>query len=218
MCNLDKLRVSKKPFPLPESYDKIWLKVRKIVDRLHMRNHKNPDCRVKYGSDDMKEKFPSLNTPVAEQVFVWASLFKRIMCAMPKQRSLFSLSQNGNSAKQLRNELLQKEKGTRISIDPLSNMTTTQFVIATADSKVPVKRAYNFHCYKYKSNKGSFVIKAIAFKNINNRLVALSALSAAAFETFLKIGYVFRTDKMPRAGVWYIPNILCLYMDFSFHF
>ena len=47
MCNLDKLRVSKKPLPLPEPYDKIWLKVRKIVDRLHMRNHKNPDCRVK---------------------------------------------------------------------------------------------------------------------------------------------------------------------------
>ena len=89
MCNLDKLRVAKKPLPLPEPYDKIWLKVRKIVDRLHMRNHKNPECRVKYGSDDLKEKFPSLNTPVAEQVFVWASRFKRIMCAMPKRRSLF---------------------------------------------------------------------------------------------------------------------------------
>ena len=89
MCNLDKLRVAKKPLPLPEPYDKIWLKVRKIVDRLHMRNHKNPECRVKYGSDDLKEKFPSLNTPVAEQVFVWASRFKRIMCTMPKRRSLF---------------------------------------------------------------------------------------------------------------------------------
>ena len=131
---------------------------------------------------------------------------------------LVFLSQNGNSTKLLRNELLQREKGTRISIDPLSNMTTTQFAITTDNSKVPVKRAYNFPCYKYKRNKGSFVIKAIAFKNINNPLVALSALSAAAFETFLKIGYVFRTDKMPRAGIWYIPNTLCLYTDFSFHF
>ena len=155
MCNLDKLRVAKKPLPLPEPYDKIWLKVRKIVDRLHMRNHKNPECRVKYGSDDLKEKFPSLNTPVAEQVFVWASRFKRIMCAMPKRRSLFFLSQNGNSTKQLRNELLQREKGTRISIDPLSNMTTTQFVFTTDDSKVPVKRAYYSYCNKYKRNKGS---------------------------------------------------------------
>lgn len=89
MCNLDKLRVARKPLPLPEPYDKMWLKVRKIVDRLHMRNHKNPACRVKYGSDDLKEKCPGLNTPVAEQVFVWASRFKRIMCAMPKRRFLF---------------------------------------------------------------------------------------------------------------------------------
>ena len=49
MCNLDKLRVAKKPLPLPKPYDKIWLKVRKIVDRLQMRNHKNPECCLKYG-------------------------------------------------------------------------------------------------------------------------------------------------------------------------
>ena len=61
MCNLDKLRVAKKPLPLPKPYDKIWLKVRKIVDRLQMRNHKNPECCLKYGSDDLKEKLPSLN-------------------------------------------------------------------------------------------------------------------------------------------------------------
>ena len=61
MCNLDKLRVAKKPLPLPKPYDKIWLKVRKIVDRLQMRNHKNSECCLKYGSDDLKEKLPSLN-------------------------------------------------------------------------------------------------------------------------------------------------------------
>ena len=61
MCNLDKLLVAKKPLPLPKPYDKIWLKVRKIVDRLQIRNHKNPECCLKYGSDDLKEKLPSLN-------------------------------------------------------------------------------------------------------------------------------------------------------------
>ena len=64
-------------------------KVRKIVDRLHMKNHKNPECKVKYGSDDLKEKFPHLNTPVAEQTFIWSGRFKKIMCAMPKRRFLF---------------------------------------------------------------------------------------------------------------------------------
>lgn len=66
MCNLDKLRVAKKELPFPEPYDLMWLKVRKIVERLHMRNHKDPQCKIKYGSDDLKEKYPHLNTPVAE--------------------------------------------------------------------------------------------------------------------------------------------------------
>ncbi|XP_074632163.1 uncharacterized protein LOC141890549 [Acropora palmata] len=77
MCNLDKLRIARKPLPFPEPYNLMWLKVRKIVDRLHMKNHKNPECEVKYGSDDLKEKFPHLNTPVAEQTFIWSGRFKR---------------------------------------------------------------------------------------------------------------------------------------------
>ena len=89
MCNLDKLRVVKKQLPFPKPYDLMWLKVRKIVDRLHMRNHKDPQCKIKYGSDDLKEKYPHLNTPVAEQTFIWAGRFKKIMCAMPKRRFLF---------------------------------------------------------------------------------------------------------------------------------
>ena len=71
MCNLDKLRVAKKQLPFPEPYNLMWLKVRKIVDRLHMRNHKDPRCMIKYESDDFKEKYPHLNTPVAEQTFIW---------------------------------------------------------------------------------------------------------------------------------------------------
>ncbi|XP_074625879.1 uncharacterized protein LOC141884088 isoform X2 [Acropora palmata] len=89
MCNLDKLRVAKKQLPLPEPYNLMWLKVRKIVDRLHMRNHIDPRCKITYGSDDLKEKYPHLNTPVAEQTFIWAGRFKKIMCAMPKRRFLF---------------------------------------------------------------------------------------------------------------------------------
>ena len=54
-----------------------------------MRNHKDPQCKIKYGSDDLKEKYPHLNTPVAEQTFIWAGRFKKIMCAMPKRRFLF---------------------------------------------------------------------------------------------------------------------------------
>lgn len=54
-----------------------------------MKNHKGKDCKTKYSADSLKEKFPELNTPVAEQTFVWAARYKKIFCAMPKNRSLF---------------------------------------------------------------------------------------------------------------------------------
>lgn len=79
----------KKTLPLSSPYDQLWLKITKIIDRLHIKNHKGRYCKEKYGSDSLKEKFPELNTPVAEQTFVWAASFKKIFCAMPKIRSMF---------------------------------------------------------------------------------------------------------------------------------
>lgn len=89
MCNLDKLRASKLPLPFPEPYNMMWLKVTKVIDRLHLRNHKSPTCRKKYSCDPLKEKFKCLNTPVAEQVFSWSARYKKILCAMPKRHFLF---------------------------------------------------------------------------------------------------------------------------------
>lgn len=89
MCNLCRLKASQKPLPLPQPYNQMWLKISKIIDSLHIRNHKNPQCMEKYSPEPWKEKFPGLNTPVAEQTFTWSSRFKKIMCAMPKGRFLF---------------------------------------------------------------------------------------------------------------------------------
>lgn len=85
MSNMDKLRVTR------NHYLRLWFK-----DNLHMKNHKGPECKVKYGSDDLKERFPHLNTPVAEQTFVWSVTFKKITCVIPKWRLLFFIT--GRSA------------------------------------------------------------------------------------------------------------------------
>ena len=45
MCNLDKLRAVKKRLPFPELHNLMWLKVWKIVYRLHIKNNKNPDLK-----------------------------------------------------------------------------------------------------------------------------------------------------------------------------
>lgn len=89
MCNLDRLRATKKSLPLAPPFNNLWFKINKVIDRLHIRNHKRPECKTKYSCDDLKAKIPGLNTPVAEQTFIWASKFKKIMCAMPKRRQLF---------------------------------------------------------------------------------------------------------------------------------
>lgn len=128
---------------------------------------------------------------------------------------LVFLSQNGNSTKQLRNELLQREKGTRISINPLSNMTTTQFVFTTDDSKVPVKRAYYSYCNKYKRNKGS----VLSSKQLPLKIVPILSsfhTIASCIWNFSKIGYVFRTDKMPRAGIFQTFYVVLWIFLFTF--
>lgn len=47
MCHLDSLRISRKDLPLPAPFNKMWQKVGKVIDRLHLQNHKDPLCKVK---------------------------------------------------------------------------------------------------------------------------------------------------------------------------
>ena len=46
-------------------------------------------CRELYNPDALKDRFTHLNTPMAEQTFVWAARFKKILGAMPKSHFLF---------------------------------------------------------------------------------------------------------------------------------
>ena len=54
MCHLNNLRIAKEPLPL------VYL--RKVIDDLHMKNHKDDYCRKSYNLDDLKEQNPHLNT------------------------------------------------------------------------------------------------------------------------------------------------------------
>lgn len=56
----------------------MWLKIKKVIDRLHLKNHKNPDCAKNFSAEPLTEIYPNLNTMVAEQTFTWASRYKKI--------------------------------------------------------------------------------------------------------------------------------------------
>ena len=62
MCHLNNLRVARLPLPLPDDLKYIWLDVNKVIDDFHMKNHRDPSCKKKYSTDDLREAKPDLNT------------------------------------------------------------------------------------------------------------------------------------------------------------
>ena len=91
MCNVCRLIVAKNRLPLPAPMDEAWLKLRKIIDTFHLRNHSNPLCHTWYSPQQMKDENPCFNTQAGEQMFVWMGKFKNIVCAMGKTHHLFYL-------------------------------------------------------------------------------------------------------------------------------
>ena len=67
MCNSCRLRVAKKPLPLPPPMDHAWLSVQKIIDTFHLTNHTSDVCHTKYSPEEVKQRNPSFNTQVGEQ-------------------------------------------------------------------------------------------------------------------------------------------------------
>lgn len=91
MCHLDGLKAARNLLPWPSPWDKAWLSIRKVIDSLHIRNHKDKLCQQKYNPATLKEELPEGNTMAAEQTFVWLFRFKKILCAMPKVHHPFYL-------------------------------------------------------------------------------------------------------------------------------
>lgn len=64
---------------------------KKIIDNLHIRNHKDPSCQELYSPANLKKELPEGYTMAVEKTFGWLSRFKKIVCAMPKVHHLFYL-------------------------------------------------------------------------------------------------------------------------------
>ena len=84
-CNIDRLKLLKKPLPLSDPFPEVWQKVSKIigkskicniyerclssvyfVDRLHISNHTRAECSVLYNPN--REGLENVNTMICEQV------------------------------------------------------------------------------------------------------------------------------------------------------
>ena len=81
------LRISKLDLPVLEPFNEAWKLISKVIDRLHLRNHVDPKYKELCDAD---QKIPlAYNTMACEQTFVWASRFKKVMCAMPHVHQVF---------------------------------------------------------------------------------------------------------------------------------
>ena len=96
MCNVMKMRAAKKD--LPEQFGEfrdVWKYVNKMIDGLHISNHKSSTCQEQLGPHRLDEMYPDLkksrNSMAAEQVFSWAGRFKKILSVMPNKRHIFYL-------------------------------------------------------------------------------------------------------------------------------
>jgi hypothetical protein len=92
MCQLDGLNASKGDLPLPPPFHQIWQRIKKIIDRLHLRNHKREKCKLDYNPDKVLP--PGYNTMVAEQTFAWFSRFKKNANSMNQVHHLFFIHRN----------------------------------------------------------------------------------------------------------------------------
>ena len=91
MCHLDNLKVARKPLPLPGDWQHVWLDITKIIDSLHIGNHRDGRCREQYSPEQLKKEHPHMNTMCCEQTFAWLSRYKRILSSMPKTHHHFYL-------------------------------------------------------------------------------------------------------------------------------
>ncbi|XP_072022927.1 uncharacterized protein [Amphiura filiformis] len=95
MCNITRLRASKMPtLPLPGNFGKMWASINKIIDGLHISNHKNKSCHQNLHPRLFREKHKDLdktNSMAAEQTFSWLSRYNKQVCSLPKQQQVFVL-------------------------------------------------------------------------------------------------------------------------------
>ena len=78
MCHIDCLDL------LPAPFDEMWLKIKKVIDPLHLKNHIQPDCKVLFNPESVRTLYPTANFMQCEQTFAWLGRYKKILNSTPK--------------------------------------------------------------------------------------------------------------------------------------
>lgn len=91
MCHLDSLKAVEEELPLPAPFNTMWKRINKVIDRLHLQNHKDKKCKELYNPTSIPDEY---NTMIAEQTFAWFSRFKKNANSMTQTHHLFFIHRN----------------------------------------------------------------------------------------------------------------------------
>ena len=88
---MDRLKLLREALPLDGEFAHIWLHINKVIDQLHIANHKviiywfstiilifkRPECKTLYNPQSVLRDFPDANLMVCEQTFSWMGKERR---------------------------------------------------------------------------------------------------------------------------------------------
>ena len=65
--------------PLPGPLATFWPTITKVIDSVHIGNHKRPECHVDFHPDKVKDVIPDANLMICEETYCWAGRFKKVI-------------------------------------------------------------------------------------------------------------------------------------------
>ena len=68
----------RRPLPLPGQLATFWDKITKVIDGVHIDNHKRKACHVDYHPSKVKDILPDANLMICEETYAWAGRFKKV--------------------------------------------------------------------------------------------------------------------------------------------
>jgi hypothetical protein len=81
----------RRPLPLEGDLANFWNKITKVIDSVHLGNHRREECNQDYHPKKVKEILPDANLMICEETYAWAGRFKKILNSFPKTKFHFML-------------------------------------------------------------------------------------------------------------------------------
>ena len=77
VCNLANMKLWREPLPI-KMLPNLWHDhLVKIIDSVHLHNHRRESCKTDFNPAILKKELPGANTMICEETFAWLSRYKK---------------------------------------------------------------------------------------------------------------------------------------------